>query len=110
MTANSFEEAGRFGQEFMDTGLKSFAALSKGMQSIAAETGDYSRKTYEQGSAALEKLVSAKSLEKAVEIQADYARQAYGSFVAQAARIGELYADVARDACKPFESAAAGTK
>lgn len=107
---HSFGDAGRFGKEFMDTGLKSFASLSKGMQSIAVEASDYSRKAYDEGSAAMETLVSARSLDKAVEIQSDYAKQVYGGFVAQAARMGELYADLAKEAYKPFESAAAKAK
>jgi hypothetical protein len=105
-----FEDAGKFGKEFVDTGLKSFASLSKGFQSIAVEASEYSKKSFETGSAALEKLIAAKSLEKAIEIQTDYAKQAYEGFVAQATKIGELYAEVAKDAYKPFESIVAKAK
>ena len=70
----TFEDAGKFGKEFMDTGLKSLASLSKGWQSIAVEATEYTKKSFETGSAAIEKLVSAKSLEKAIEIQTDYAK------------------------------------
>lgn len=106
----TFEDAGKFGKEFMDTGLKSFASLSKGFQAIAAEATEYSKKSFETGNAAIEKLVAAKSLEKAIEIQADYAKQAYEGFVAQATKIGELYAEVAKDAYKPYESIVAKAK
>ena len=106
----SFEEAGAFGKDFMDTGLKSFASVSQNMQAIAVEATEYSKKAFEAGSAAAEKLVSAKSLDKAFEIQTDYAKQAYEGFVAQATRMGELYAEMARDAYKPFESTVAKAK
>jgi phasin family protein len=79
--------------------------VSKGAQAIAAEATDYSRKSLENGSAALEKLFAARSLDKAVEVQTDFARSAYESFVAEATKLTELYADMARDAFKPFESA-----
>jgi hypothetical protein len=108
--AQTFEDAGKFGKEFVDTGLKSFASFSKGLQAIAAETTDYTKKSFETGSAALEKLVASKSLEKAIEVQTDYARTAYESFVAEATKIGELYAELFRDAYKPFESVAAKAK
>jgi hypothetical protein len=94
------------GKEFMDGGLKSFAAVSKGIQAIA----EYSKKSFETTSGMFEKLLAAKSVEKAVEIQSDYAKQAYESFVAQATRMGELYADMAKDAYKPFESVVAKAK
>ena len=106
----TFEDAGKFGKEFMDTGLKSFASLSKGWQAIAVEATEYTKKSFETGSAAIEKLVSAKSLEKAIEIQTDYAKQAYEGFVAEATKIGELYADLSKDAYKPFESIVAKAK
>jgi phasin family protein len=100
----TFEDAGKYGKEFMDNGLKSFASLSKGMQAIAVETTEYAKKSFEDGSAAVEKLVAAKSLEKAIEVQTEYAKQAYESFVAEATKLGELYAGLFKDTYKPFES------
>ena len=55
----------------------------------------------------MEKLFGAKSLDKAIEIQTDYAKTAYEGFVAQATKIGELYSDLAKEAYKPFEAFAA---
>ena len=103
----TFEDAGKYGKEFMDNGLKSFASLSKGMQAIAVETTEYAKKSFETHSAALEKLVAAKSLEKAIEVQTEYAKQAYESFVAEATKLGELYAEMFKDTYKPFESVGA---
>ena len=105
----TFEDAGKYGKEFMDNGLKSFASLSKGMQAIAVETTEYAKKSFENGSAALEKLVAAKSLEKAVEVQTEYAKQAYEAFVAESTKLGELYAEMFKDTYKPFESVGAKT-
>lgn len=106
----SFEDAGKAGKEFFDAGLKNFAALSKNVQALAVEATEYSRKAFEEGAATLEKLASAKSLEKAVEIQTDYAKQAYEGFVAQTSRVSELYAEIAKEAYKPFESLVAKAK
>lgn len=106
----TFEDAGKAGKEFMDAGLKNFASVSKNVQALAVEATDYSRKSFEDSAAAFEKLFSARSLEKAVEIQADYARQAYEGFVAQASRVSELYAEIAKDAYQPFETVVAKAK
>jgi phasin family protein len=59
---------------------------------------------FEQGTAATEKLIGAKSLEKAFEVQSDFVKSSYEGFVAEATKLGELYADLAKDAYKPFES------
>ena len=103
----SFDTAGK---EYLDNSLKSFAALSKGAQAITSEATEYTKKAFEQAQSTVEKLLSAKSLEKAIEIQTEYARSSYESFVAGATKIGELYADLARDAYKPFEAAVAKAK
>ena len=58
----------------------------------------------ESGSAAVEKLLAVDSIEKAVAVQTDYAKAAYEGFVAEATKMAELYADMAKDAYKPFES------
>ena len=90
--------------------MKSFGALSKGAQAIAAEVADYSKKSFEDGTKALEKLFGAKSFDKAIEIQTEYAKTAYEGFVAKATKIGELYADLAKETYKPFESLMAKAK
>jgi hypothetical protein len=106
----TYEDFSKYGKEFADTGLKSFASLSKGAQAIATEAGEYTKKSFEAGSAVVEKILSAKSLEKAIEIQSDYAKQSYEAFVAEATKIGDLYAELAKEAYKPFESIVAKAK
>ena len=106
----SFDDAGKAGKEFVDSGLKSFAAVSKNAQAIAVEATEYSKKAFENGTSTFEKLASAKSFDKAFEIQSEYAKQAYEGFVAQATRFVELYAEMAKDAYRPFESVVAKAK
>ncbi|HEX5507428.1 MAG TPA: phasin family protein [Pseudolabrys sp.] len=106
----NFEDLQQAGKENVDIALKSMGALSKGTQAIAVEVADYSKKAFEDGTAALEKLFGVKSLEKAIEVQTDYAKTAYETFVAEATKLGELYADLAKETCKPFESLMAKAK
>jgi hypothetical protein len=103
MTKN-LDDLQQLGKDNVDATLKSFAAVTKTGQAIAVEVADYGKRSFEQGSAALEKLLGAKSLEKVFEVQTDYARTAYEGFVAESAKLGELYADLAKEAYKPLES------
>ena len=57
-----------------------------------------------------QKMMSAKSLEKAIEVQTGYAKDAYEGFVSQATKMGDMYADMAKEAYKPFESMMAKAK
>ena len=100
----NIEEVQQLGKDNMDLAMKSVGAWSKSMQAIAIELADYSKKVFEQGTAATEKLISAKSLDKAFEVQSDYVKNSYEGFVAQATKLGELYTDLAKEAYKPFEN------
>lgn len=104
---NNFEEFQKFGKEQLDATTAVAASLAKGFQTIAAETTDYSKKTLESNSAYVEKILGAKSLDNAIQIQSEYAKIAYEGFVAQATKIGELYTSLAKEAFKPLESAMA---
>jgi phasin family protein len=106
----NLEDMQQASKESMDLAMKSMGALSKSAQAIVVEMTDYSKKAFEDGTAALEKLFGAKSLEKAIELQTEYAKSAYEGFVAEATKIGELYADLAKESYKPFESMMAKAK
>ncbi len=106
----NFEDLQQVSKENMDSALKCWGALSKGGQAIAVEMADYSKKAFEDGTAALEKLFGVKSFDKAIEVQTEYAKSAYEGFVAEATKLGELYSDLAKESYKPFESIMAKAK
>ena len=99
----NFEDFQKLGKENVDTCMKQFGTVSKGWQAIATEFADYSKKSFEHGTATLESLLGAKSLEKAIEIQSDFVKTAYEGFVAQSSKLGELYTDLAKETYKPLE-------
>src|ERR1700674_1531633 len=100
---DNFDDLQKLGKDNVDVTLKQLGAVSKGFQAIATEVADYSKKSFEHSSAAAEKLLGSKSLEKAIEIQSDYFKSAFESFVAEATKIGELYVDLAKESYTPFE-------
>jgi hypothetical protein len=100
----NMDELQQFGKDNMDATMKSLGTFSKSWQAITAEMAEYSKKVFEQGTAATEKLLGAKSFEKAVEVQTEYTKSAYEGFVAEATKLGELYSDLAREMYRPYES------
>ncbi len=103
------DQMNKFGQDSMDMALNSFGAWTKDAQAIASEVADYSKKAFEDSAAAWEKLIGAKSLEKAFEVQNQYLKSSYEDFIAQSTKLGELYVDLAKEAYKPFEGMLAKT-
>ena len=98
------EDMQKFGKDSIDMAVTTLNAWTSGAQAIAVEVVDYSKKSAESSAAAWEKLMGAKSLEKAIEVQTDYMKSSYEDFVAGATKLGELYVDLAKEAYKPFES------
>ncbi|MCV9965314.1 phasin family protein [Pararhizobium sp. BT-229] len=100
----NFEDANKKSKETLDTLLKSYASLTKAYQAIATEAADYSKKSFEDSVAHLEKISSVKSVEAAFELQTNFVKSAYEGYVAEATKIGEMYAELAKDAYKPYEA------
>ena len=51
----------------------------------------------------VEKLSGVKSLDNAIEVQTEFAKSAYETFVAESQKIAGLYSDLAKQTFKPFE-------
>jgi phasin family protein len=105
----SFEDANKKSKETLDTMLKSYAALTKAFQAIATETTDYSKKAFEDSVAHVEKISTVRSVEAAFELQTKYVKSAYEGYITEATKIGEMYADLAKDAYKPYDAPVAKT-
>jgi len=99
-----FEDFQVYGKEQFDAAVTSAGTFTKGLQAIASAVSDYSKKSFEDGSAFVEKLAGVKSLDKAIEAQTDYVKSAYETLVTESTRIGEIYADLAKEAYKPVET------
>jgi phasin family protein len=106
-TMNTFEDIQKIGKENLDNAVKAFEVQQKGVQAIATEVADYSKKAVEATTAQFEKLVGVKTLDKAIELQTDFAKTAYEGYVAHATKVGELFTNLAKEAAKPFEAAIA---
>ena len=72
--------------------------------STACSCASRSKRAYSASFSVVEKLLGAKTVETAIQIQTEYAKSAYESFIAGATRIGELYADLTKETYKPFEA------
>ncbi len=102
----SLDSVQKLGKDQFEAVSAAAAAVTKGWQSIAAETTDYSKKSFEKSRVLAEKLIAVKKLDEALQLQSDYAKSAYEDFLAEATKLGELYTSMAKEVFKPIESAA----
>jgi hypothetical protein len=90
------------GEKRLDTGT-----ASASFQAIATAYGDYTKKSFEDTKAFVEKLSGVRSLDKAIEVQTEFAKTTYETFVTESQKIGALYGDLAKESYKPFGRLAA---
>jgi hypothetical protein len=92
------------GEEEIDTGTASSDTFPGGFQAIATAYGDYAKKSFEDTKSFVEKISGAKSFDKVIEIQTEFAKTAYETFVTESQKITALYGDLAKQSYKPFGS------
>ena len=100
---NGFDDVQQVSKEGVERTLASLNAFSTGIQTLATETADYSKRSFEEGSAHLERLFGSKSVESAAALQSDFLKASFEKAVGQANKFGELYVDIAKGVAKPFE-------
>src|ERR1700722_436752 len=92
------------GKEQIDTQTASANTFPGGFQAIATAYGDYAKKQFEDTKSFVEKLSGVKSFEKAIEIQTEFAKSAYETFVSEPKKIAGMNGDLAKQSYKPFGS------
>ena len=103
--AYQFDSFQKFGKDQLEAMTTSSSSLAKGWQTIATELSEYSKKSFENGSAFFGKLLGAKSFENTLQIQSEYAKTFFEGFSEYVKKTGELYSNLAKETFKPLETA-----
>ena len=85
-------------------GASSVNNFAGGVQAIASAYGGYTKKSFEDTKAFVEKLSNVRSIDKVVEVQTEFARTAYETFVQESRKIAALYGDLAKQTYGGFAS------
>src|SRR5262245_46241461 len=112
MGEDALEQAGRMGGEFQkaaergfEAASQSFSEANRGFQAFAAEMTDYSKRSFDDAIRTWEQLIGVRSLEKALDIQAQYAKRVYDNHMTELSKLAEMYTGMIRDASKPIRDA-----
>jgi hypothetical protein len=89
-------------REQINATAASMNSFPGGFQAIATAYSDYAKKSFEDTRSFVEKLSGVKSVDKAIEIQTEFAKSAFETYMAESQKIATLYRDLAAESCKPF--------
>ena len=100
--ANLKDDIQKVSNASFDATNHSFERVTKATQAIVSEITDYSKRSFENGTKAMENVLGVRSLDKAFEVQSEYARTAYEGYVSHASKLGQLYTNLAKEAFQPY--------
>jgi len=100
----TFDDMQKTSRANLDATMHSLEGVTKATQAIATEIADYSKRSFENGAKTMENLLGVKSLDKAIEVQSEYAKAAYEGYVAHTSKLGQLYTNLAKEAFNPYEA------
>jgi len=90
------------GTEQIEAAAASMNSMPAGIHAIATAHSDYSKKSFEDARLFVEKLSGVKSIDKAIELQSEFAKSSFELFLAESQKIAALYRDLAMQSYKPF--------
>lgn len=99
----NLDDMQKLNQANMDAAMRMMGDWTKNWQAIAVEMQDYAKRSVEDGTHTFEKLMGCRSAEQVIEVQQSYLKRTYEDYVQQCAKLGGMYADLAKEASKPME-------
>ena len=103
-SAKIIEELAELGRGNVEAFVASSKVAAKGVESLSQDAAEYSRKSFEEASAALKGFAEVKSATDFFKLQGDFARAAFDAAVAESARVSETVLKLAGEVAEPITS------
>jgi len=100
---SNVEQVQQVTKDIGDAATTSAHTFASSFQTIATAHADYAKKAMQDSSEFFAKLTSVKEPAKVMELQSEYAKNAYETFVVESKKLSELYADLFKQTTKPLQ-------
>lgn len=107
---NGFEKAAKgydqffaYGKDTVEAYVKSANAAGKAVETLHNEIYNFSKQAVEEQIAATKALMGTKSVHEAFELQSDFAKSAFDSYVGEITKLGEILASSTKEAIEPLQ-------
>ena len=101
-----YDQIVAFGKDNAEAVLKSANAAGKGIESINTEAFAYARKSAEESVAVAKAVLSSKTIEEAFQLQSEFSKAVFESYVDQLAKFGDMALATTRHAAEPIQGRA----
>lgn len=99
-----FEEINEFNKGNIEALVESSKVAAKAAETLGQEVAETARKNYETASSALKSFASVKSPTELFQLQSEYVRTAFDTFVAQASKNSETVLKLAGEVVQPLSN------
>ena len=103
-SAKIVEELAELTRGNVEALVASTKIAAKGVETLGQDAAEFSRKSFEDASAALKSFAEVKSATDFFSLQGDFARSAFDAAVAESARVSETVLKLAGDVAEPITS------
>lgn len=102
--AKGYDQLFSYGKETAEAYVKAANAAGKGVETLHNEIFNFSKQTIEDNMAAAKALMSSKSVHEVLELQTDFVKQTFDTYVGEATKLGEILATTTKDAFEPIQT------
>ncbi len=92
-----------YGKDTAEAYMKSATLAGKGIETINSELYSYSKDAIEESIAAGKAMLGSKSIHEAFELQTDYAKSAFESYVSELTKFSELFTSTTKTTFAPLQ-------
>ena len=100
----SYDDVATFGKDNVEAIMAAGNAATKGVEALNAEFLAFSKSAMEDSIAAAKAAMGAKTLQDLIELQTDFAKTSFDSYLQQSSKFGEMAARVAQDTFQPINA------
>ena len=94
------------GKDNAEAVIKSATLAGKGLEAINTQVFAYSRLSMEEGVEVTKAVLASKSVQEALEIQTDYVKSAFETYVTELNKVRDMALSVAKQAAQPLQARA----
>ncbi len=100
----SFGDVNEFGKDNFDAIVASANAAGKTIEALNTETAAFAQESYEKSSEATKAAFAAKSVQELVEIQSEYTKEAFETYMTQVNKLMDLVSEATADVTAPLNA------
>ncbi len=102
--AKSYDDVLTFNRETLEALMQAGSVAAKGVEEINAELLTFNKVAFEDGVEAAKAVMSAKTVQEAVDLQTEWVKASFDGYLAQATKVGELAAKATQSMFEPVNA------